>query len=58
MDIESTVPNKVDLGLVWFELDCGIDLDGGAVVDGGHFAAVHGGVGGEEVDVKRAREEW
>lgn len=34
-----------------------MDLDGGAVVDGGELAAVEGGGGGEEADVEGAGEE-
>ena len=59
MDIESSVPNRVDFGSVLLEFDCGIDLDGGTIVNGGHFATIHGCSGREEVDVvKGVREKW
>lgn len=58
LDVEPTVPDMVDLGLVGRELNGSVDLDCCAVVDGGHFAAVESGGGGEEVDVERARKEW
>jgi len=58
LHVESPVPNKVDLRFVGLQFHGAVDLDAGAVVHGGHFSAVHGGGGGEEVDVKRAREQW
>lgn len=51
------VPHKVDLRLVRDELYGGVDLDGGAVVDGGHAATIEGGGGGEDVEVERSGEE-
>lgn len=57
LNVESAVPDEVDFGFVWFEFEGREDLDGGAVVYGGHFATVHGGRGGEEVDIEGAREE-
>jgi len=58
LHVKSPVPNKVDLRFVRLQFQGAVDLDGGAVVYGGHFSAVHGGGGGEEMDVKRAREKW
>lgn len=46
LNVKSPVPNKVNLGLVRLQFHRAEDLDGGAVVHGGHFAAVHGGGGG------------
>lgn len=47
----------VDFGSVGEELEGGVDLNGGAVMDGGHLAAIQGGGGGEEVDVEGAGKE-
>lgn len=58
LHVKSPVPNKVDLRFVRLQFHGAVDLDCGAVVHGGQFSAVHGGVGGEEVDIKRAREQW
>ena len=42
LDVETTVPDVVDPSPVRRELEGGVDLDGGAVVDGGQSAAVEG----------------
>ena len=47
----------VDFGSVRFELERGVDLNGGSVVDGGHPSAVHSGGGGVEVNVEGAGKE-
>lgn len=35
LDIEPAVPHVVEFRPVWCELQCGVDLDGGAGMDGG-----------------------
>lgn len=54
LDVKTSVPNMVDLGIVRRELEGGINLNGGAVADGGHVTTVEGsGGGGETEEVKR-----
>lgn len=42
LNIESSIPNIVDFCSVWLKFDCGIDLDGGTIVNCGHFATIQG----------------
>lgn len=56
LDVQAAVPDEMDFGFVWGEFQSGVDLDGGAVMYSGHFAAVQSGGGGKKTDVERARE--
>lgn len=57
LDVEASVPDMVYFSSIRYELERSVDLNGGAVVDSGHSAAIHDGGGGEEVEIKGAREE-
>lgn len=43
LDIKSMIPQKMDLCFILSESDGGVDVNGSAVVYGGHTAAMHGG---------------
>lgn len=58
LDIKTSVPNMMDLGIVRGELNRGINLNGSAISDGGHFTTVEGSRGGRETElIKRARKQ-
>lgn len=58
LNVKTSVPYMVDLGVVRREFHGGVNLDGGAVTDRGHFTTVERSRGGRETEeVKRTRKQ-